>query len=348
MKSYALIITQIILLVFSPVAFGAKQAKSGAKKPVGDKVVVTVNGVGIMQSELSKEISIQLKKMRTPANALTKEMRFELRRMALNSLIERQVISDWVSAEKIIVKDDDIYERLQMMARREGTNMEGFLKMVKVKEGIDPEELKKRIRIELGFDRLIEKEAGEKAFKVNEGEAKRHYEKHINEFKTPTVVRASHILVKFDGSQEAAAARVKVKDIMKQVKSGVDFSMLAAQYSADETTRKLGGDLGYFTRDNMLVEIADVAFVLIPGEVSEPVKMPYGYHIIKVTDRKGGEAVSFEEARAGIIQKLSQEKRRGFSAQYVAQLLARARIVWPRQAGGNTGWQFSTPQKGRK
>lgn len=334
MRFYAVIIMQIILPVFSPAVFGATNGASGAYNPVADKVVVTVNGVAIMQSELSREISIRLKNMMTPADALTNEMRFEVRRAALNSLIERQVISDWILIERIIVKDDEINKHLQMLASRLGVDVESFIKNVKAEDGIGPEELKRRIRIDLGFDKLIEREAGKNAFRVTEGEAERHYNKHIEEFKTPALVRASHILIAFNGAEGAAAARVKVNDIMKQIRSGVDFGLLAARYSADKSTRDAGGDLGFFTRETMMAEIADVAFVLIPGEVSEPIKVPLGYDIVKVTGRQEGKTIGFEEARAGIIEWLRQEKKRGFSAQYVAQLLTMAKIVWPPQPDG--------------
>jgi len=332
MKFYSVIIAQIILLIFSPVVLGAGRGENAAGKSALDTVVVTVNGVAIMQSDLSNEIKHQLKMMLVPTEILTGEMRFEMRRKAIDVLIERQVVSDRIAFKKITVKDDEIYKRMQEIARREGTNVEGFISMVMVKEGVGPEELKKRIGMEMCFDKLIMIEAGAKAFKVKEAEAKRHYDKHIDNFKTPALVRASHILIKIEESGKSAEAKAKVKvgDIMKQVRRGIDFSMLVTRYSDDEATRKIGGDLGFFTEENMMPEIVEAAFGLIPGEVAEPIKMPYGYHIVKVTDRKEGKQISYDQARDGIVKWLEGEKKRGFSAQYVAYLLANARIEWPR------------------
>ena len=332
MKFYSVILAQIILLVFSPVVLGAGRGKSAAGKLASDMVVVTVNGVVIMQSDLSKEIKRHLKMMLVPTEILTGEMRFEMRRKAIDTLIERQVVSDRIAFKKITVKDGEIYRRMQEFARREGTNVEGFISMVMVKEGVGPEELKKRIGMDMCFDKLIEIEAGAKAFKVKEAEAKRHYDKHIDNFKTPALVRASHILIKIEGSDKSveAKAKIKIDEIMKQIRRGEDFSVLAGRYSDDEATRKLGGDLGFFTEENMMPEIAEAVFGLIPGEVAVPVKMPYGYHIVKVTGREEGKQIPYDRARDGIVKWLEGEKKRGFSAQYVAYLLANARIVWPR------------------
>ena len=93
MRSYAVIITQIIMLIFSSAVLGAGRGKSEAKKQVADKVVVTVNGVRIMQSELSKEISIQLREMMTPEGGLTNEMRFEMRRPVLGLICVKTATS---------------------------------------------------------------------------------------------------------------------------------------------------------------------------------------------------------------------------------------------------------------
>ncbi|MBW8036060.1 MAG: hypothetical protein FVQ79_10625 [Planctomycetes bacterium] len=333
MKFYSVVLTQIILLVFSPVVLGAGRGKSTAEKSALDTVVVTVNGVAIMQSDLSKEIKHQLKMMLVPTEILTGEMRFKMRRKAIDTLIERQVVSDRVAFKKITVKDEAVYKRMQEIARQAGTNVDGFISMVMVKEGIGPEELKKRIKMEMCFDKLIELEAGAKAFIVKEAEAKRHYDKHIDNFKTLAMVRASHILIEVDGSVKSAQAKAKIKvdDIMKQVASGGDFSVLVSRYSDDESTKKSGGDLGFFSEENMMPEIAEAVFSLIPGEVAEPIKMPYGYHIVKVTDRKEGKQIPYDRARDGIVKWLGGEKKRGFSTQYVAYLLSNARIEWPRE-----------------
>lgn len=327
MKSYSVILVQVILVVFSSFALCAGRGKSAA----ADTIVVTVNGRHIMQSDLSKEIEGQLKRMMAPTEILTSAMRFEMRRKAIDTLVERRVIADRIAFKKVTVKDEEIYKRMQETAQQAGVNVDSFLSMVMVNEGVGPDELKKRIGMEMCFDKLIKMEAGAKAFEVKEAEAKRYYDKHVYEFRTPTAVRASHILLKMEGKSAEAKAKVKVDDIMKQVRSGIDFGMLVSRYSDDENTRKTGGDLGFFTEENMMPEIAEVALSLIPGEVANPIKMPYGYHIVKVTDRKEGVQIPYEQAREDIIKWLGEEKKRGFSVQYVAHLLSRARIVWPRE-----------------
>jgi len=180
-----------------------------------------------------------------------------------------------------------------------------------IKKGLekDPEYVKKledfkRITL-VGL--LLQKEIEGKV-KVSDQEIKQYYEKNKDKFAPVTQIRASQILVKTED---------EAKKIEDKLKKGEDFAQLAKKYSIDTATAKNGGDLGYFSRGQMLPEVEAAAMRLKPGEISEPVKTKLGYHIIKVTDKKTGQVVEFDKVRNLIQQNLMAEKQKEVFDSYV-------------------------------
>lgn len=147
---------------------------------------------------------------------------------------------------------------------------------------------------------LLEKEIEDKA-KVNDKDVKDYYEKHKADLTTNNQVRASHILVK---SEDDA------KKILDQVKKGGDFAKLAKDKSIDTGSAQNGGDLGFFSRGQMVPEFDKAAFSLKEGELSGLVKTQFGYHIIKVTGRKEGKIVEFDKVKDLLTQKVTAEKQK--------------------------------------
>jgi peptidyl-prolyl cis-trans isomerase D len=121
--------------------------------------------------------------------------------------------------------------------------------------------------------------------KVSKEDVERSYNEQLGKYTTPEQIRASHILLTTEGKEDAAV-RTQAEQVLKEVKSGADFAALAKKYSQDETSAPQGGDLDYFSRGRMVAAFDTAAFALTPGETSELVKTEFGYHIIKLTDRK--------------------------------------------------------------
>ena len=121
--------------------------------------------------------------------------------------------------------------------------------------------------------------------KVSKEDVERSYNEQLGKYTTPEQIRASHILLTTEGKDDAAV-RKQAEQVLKEAKSGADFAALAKKYSQDETNAQQGGDLDYFGRGRMVGAFETAAFALAPGEISDLVKTEFGYHIIKVTDRK--------------------------------------------------------------
>lgn len=158
---------------------------------------------------------------------------------------------------------------------------------------------------------LLEKEIETKA-KVTEQDVKAYYEKHKNELSAVSQIRASHILVKTEA---------EAKKILEKVKKGEDFAAIAKKSSIDPGSAQNGGDIGYFSSGQMVPEFEAAAAKLKQGEVSnEPVKTKFGYHIIKVTDRKKGAPVEFEKVKSVLFQRISAERQKEFFDSYIENL----------------------------
>jgi len=138
---------------------------------------------------------------------------------------------------------------------------------------------------------------------VPEADVRRQYNETIEQYQSPEQIRASHILVSTDGKDEAAA-RKQAEDLLAQVKAGGDFAALAKAHSDDAASKANGGDLDYFGRGRMVPEFENVAFSMQPGQVSDLVKTQFGFHIIKLVDKKGGTTRSLDDVRAQITEQL--------------------------------------------
>jgi len=162
--------------------------------------------------------------------------------------------------------------------------------------------------------------------KVSKEEVERNYNLQLGKYTTPEQIRASHILLTTEGKDDAAV-RTQAEQVLKEAKSGADFAALAKKYSQDETNASQGGDLDYFTRGRMVPEFENAAFALGPGEMSDLVKTEFGYHIIKVTDRKAAivRPVTDPEVYKEIESALLREQAETQAAQHAEALAAAAK-----------------------
>lgn len=140
---------------------------------------------------------------------------------------------------------------------------------------------------------------------TSEEESKKFYDENPAQFTTPDEVRARHILLSDD-----VTSVDKVTTIQQELKKGVSFDVLAVTYSIDPSAAQGGGDLGFFGKGQMVPEFEEAAFALKePGDISDPIKTAFGWHIIKLEEKKPSTVISYDEIKPQIIQYLSNEKR---------------------------------------
>ncbi len=174
------------------------------------------------------------------------------------------------------------------------------------------QEVTKRVLVEA----LVEREVLDKVVVTNK-EAKKYYDKNKKEFQEKEKVRARHILV---------ATEEEAKKICQELEKGTDFAKLAEEKSSDQKTAKQGGDLNYFGRGRMTPEFEKVAFNLKVGEVSDIVKTQFGYHIIKLEDKKEASTKEFYEVSDDIKKKLLSGKQREEYQKWLSKIKKKAKI----------------------
>ena len=146
--------------------------------------------------------------------------------------------------------------------------------------------------------------------KVTDKDVEEYYKNHPKEFEKPETVKARHILIGFKGDMtedQKKELRKKADDVLKKAKGGDDFAQLASEYSDDPGSKTKGGELGYFPKGNMVPEFENAAFNLKPGVISDVIETPYGYHIIKVEDKKAAEMPAFDSIKEQVRVKATQD-----------------------------------------
>jgi peptidyl-prolyl cis-trans isomerase C len=149
---------------------------------------------------------------------------------------------------------------------------------------------------------------------VSDAEAKKFYDDQVGSAK-PEEVRARHILVE---------SKEKARELFEKVAYGTDFAELAKQNSKDPGSKDQGGDLGYFSKGQMVPQFEEAAFKLQKGEVSQPFETQFGWHIIKVDDKRTGQAVPFDTVKERIVGAIIHQK----AQQIAGDLRAKAKIEY--------------------
>jgi len=190
------------------------------------------------------------------------------------------------------------------------------------------DQLKQQIQKGLSYQILLQAKFADR-INVTEDDARKYYSENKKQIEQ---VRASHILIKpeaadpnADPNEPKAKAEAKARSLLKQIKNGADFAELAKANSSCPSSAK-GGDLDFFKRDRMVPAFAKAAFELKVGQVSDIVETKFGYHIIKVTDRKND---TFEQAKDNIVETLTQKRQGELAKEYIESLKAKAKIVYP-------------------
>ncbi len=163
---------------------------------------------------------------------------------------------------------------------------------------------------------LLQDEIGSKV-KVEDKDVQAYFTAHSDEF-SGDKVHVRHILVPTED---------EAKQILDRLAKNEPFEELAKKYSRDTQSAQKGGELDYFTREQMVPEFAKAAFALKPGEVSGPVKTAFGYHIIKLIDRQKGQPLTFDQVKDQLRQRLLEEQQNARFTAWIAELEKSAKVT---------------------
>lgn len=198
------------------------------------------------------------------------------------------------------------------------------------KEGFDKRsDIKEQIQLALNdflATEYLKKEVVEK-INVTPDDMKLYYKEHKDEFGTPEMVRARHIFFKVTKSMtddEKEKLKEKAEAVLKRVRSGEDFAKLAEEFSDDVGSKTKGGDLGFFPKGKMIPQFEKAAFALKAGDVSDVIESPYGYHIIKVEEKKEATVEPFDKVKDKVREKVFTDFKKAKMEEFVNNAMEKA------------------------
>jgi peptidyl-prolyl cis-trans isomerase C len=290
-------------------------------------VVARVNNRAVLGRDLEQRIQTQLAPMGNPKwSNLREEYRQELIRDSLGELIGSELIYQKAVAGGGKATPAEVSEEFARFAKGFGSDAE--LNMALGSRGLDRPGLTRELDKLLTIRKWVQENV-EKKIAVTPAEVSKYYQEHTEEFRHPDQVRSSHILIAVPASatpEQERLAQQRAETLLGRVKKGEDFAKLAKDYSTD-TSASQGGDIGFAPRGQLAPEYEDAAFELPAGGVSGVVRTQFGFHIIKVTEKRKAGVATFEQVQAQLGEFLKGQKAQAELVKIVDQLRSQAKIV---------------------
>ncbi len=278
------------------------------------KVVAKINEKEILSSDVDFYVEKLIERAKSMGQEVTPEIEKDIRDQWIDRLVAKELFLQQARAENITVTDAEIEEGMGF-AQSKGANLPS-------------EELKGMIKDDLLISKVIKAKVISKIV-ITDQESKDLYNARKDEFKQPEQVSARHILIKVDPSdsqEKKDAAKKKIDAVLAEARAGKgDFGELARKYSEGPSGPN-GGDLGSFGRGQMVPPFEEAAFKLAKGDISDVVETMFGYHIIKVEDKKEAATIAFEDAKGDINNFLMRQKSNEKIETWIKELKDKATI----------------------
>lgn len=290
-------------------------------------VTATVNGQAIFNHEVVVAVRQFLQKVgKDPDYFFTQVKDTAVYNQAVDWLISVRLLAQEADRSNIKVEAAEIDAAVNRFKRTFASEQkfEDFL----AQNHLTPETFAANLADELKVQKLLDQKVTSQVGDISDDEALQYYNDHGEKFLQPERIRVHHILLKVTDpkdDKQVQIAQNKAQRILEKIKKGGNFETLARQNSEDPSAFK-GGDLGFFAKGDMIKEFEDAAFNLKVGEVSNLVRTPLGFHIIRLDERQASDKVPFNEVRLEIRNQLKQERSNRLFENYVSTLKAKAKI----------------------
>ena len=315
MKKFAVLILLYAVLLFP----------ACLKAEIVDGIVAVVNNEVVTQVELNAillPIYTQYKSTYSDEELLKKID--EAKKNILYQLIEDKLILQEAHKIGMPATDEEVAERLEQIKSQFSSSQE--FKSALASQGLTVVDLKEKYREQIMIKKMVNREVRSRV-SVTPIEIALFYEKNEDDFNLPAQVKVMTIMIrKSEADPESNTDSLKkIKMIELKMAEGEDFTKLAREYSQDPSAVD-GGDMGYIGKGQMMKKIDEVIFSLQPGEISETIETPVGYHVFKIVEVKEAGAESFDEARMQIENYLFQEKAKERFDEWMTNLKENAYI----------------------
>jgi len=295
--------------------------------------VAEVNGVEITRQDLARRFAAVVSRQLggQAANLGPEQLAQMLQQLPqeqvdqlVQGLIDEKLLAQAVEEEEIAVPEEEVEARLETIPVPEGMELDAFLKS----RGTTEKKVRADIRESLAISKLLEEKTAGESAKVDEADVLAFYEENPELFETEEAVKARHILIKSDSPETDASAKKEIEEIRERVvgEDSEEFADVAKATSEGPSGEK-GGDLGEFGRGQMVGPFEDAAFSLEVGEVSEPVKTQFGWHLIKVEAKtEAGKQPLDDDLKVKITSAIENKREQALIEDYLESLRKEAEI----------------------
>jgi len=303
--------TGIFFLCYAPVSPG------GA---VVDRIVAVVNQEIITLSEIEKWGRPFQEKIQAEDRLERREQIQEVFRKVLDRIIEEKLIEQEAKKIGIKVTNKEIEGAVEGVKQTNKINQEELEKALAA-EGLTLETFKKDLEKRILRNKLVS--SAVKLEKPGEKELREFFQNNLNHYRVNESYRPAHILLLIPQDatpEQIRGIRKRSQKVLEKITEGSDFAEMAMEYSEDTSTRKEGGDLGYFRKGELLPALEKEASRLQVGEVSGLIRTELGFHILKLLDRKGGAPAPFEEIKEKVEADYYEQEMAKALQQFLSKL----------------------------
>ncbi len=261
-------------------------------------------------------------------SALDAAARSQIRRAALDHLIEKKLLDQKVRELNIKVTDEEIRQAIDDVKKQNNMASQEALVTALAGQGLTFEQYRTQLQQQIEKLKLVSMEVRAK-IQVGETELREYYDANRAKYAEEDTFRARHIF--FKTSEKMPADELKrtmatALMVLAEAKGGKDFTELAKSYSEDPAARKDGGNLGTFKKGDMMPELEAAIVSMKPGEVSELINTPAGFHIIRLEERSTGKMKSFESVKTEIEDLIYRKKSEERFNQWAKELRSKASV----------------------
>jgi peptidyl-prolyl cis-trans isomerase C len=295
------------------------------EKQSSDEKVAVVNGTVITREDFDREMGRVRQQLSRSSRPMTRAQFSGVENSVLENLITNELLYQESERNGIKVGKQAVDEQLNRIKKRFPS--EDAFKRTIGKMNLFEADIITQIEKGLSIQQLVKQEFSQK-INVSDKDTKAYYEGNPDMFKQPEEIRASHILIKVDPQSDAsqkATSYKKMEEIQVKIQKGGDFAALAKEFSQGPSNVK-GGDLGFFKRGQMVKPFDEAAFALAPGEVSGIVETRFGYHLIKVFEKKSETTSEYGAVKDRLKQSLEQREVQKLMEVYIEGLKNKGKI----------------------
>lgn len=280
-----------------------------------DRIVASAGNDAITLFEVEREGAVLFRDIKMNAPVSQQEnLIYEARKKIVESLVEKLLLLREAERMGIEVSEGELASAVEGVLRENRIGRKE-LDQALAQEGITFEKYQSDLKGQIMRSKLLDRKI-RGTIKISDEEVKIYYESNKEAFGSDQEIRVRHILFlvpKEASKEEIIRIKERAELVLNKARSGEEFEALARKYSEGPSASS-GGDLGFFKKPDMVKEFSSAAFALKEEEISSLVLSPFGFHIIKLLERRGGAAISFDEAKERVRARLfNDEMERGIS-----------------------------------